>query len=305
MAIIGFAGTPGSGKTYEAVKKIIDNLQYGRVIYTNIEGIEDPLCQEMIKSVTNLSDLALVRQLHILEEHQLSDFWNHIEPGCIVILDEIQKIFSSREWQSEKNKMFGYWASTHRHHGFEVVLITQNVERIDSAVRSLLEWTYVFRKVNFFGGAVQKKYICYSYAGDDTHGAPLAKNIRHYNDKIFLCYKSYVTKDVKELGLMKHVNVLKHPVFFAIPLVLLFTLYMVFSKSSLGTGDVFGAKKAMSRYEQTKDEDNTKNSVSGTPAAAPYTEHTPNISQITGTTGKTIFTNRKQNAGVKDEKPAS
>ena len=25
--IIGFAGTPGSGKTYEAVKKITDNLQ--------------------------------------------------------------------------------------------------------------------------------------------------------------------------------------------------------------------------------------------------------------------------------------
>jgi zona occludens toxin (predicted ATPase) len=305
MTIIGFAGTPGSGKTYEAVKKVVDNLLDGRVIYTNIEGLEDPICQEMIKSVTGLSDLALSCQLHIFEEHQLSEFWNHIQPGCIVILDEVQKIFSSREWQSEKNKMFGHWASTHRHHGFEVVLITQNMARIDSAVRSLLEWTYVFRKINFFGGAVQKKYICYSYAGDETSGPPLVKQVRHYNDKIFRCYKSYVTSDVKELGLMKHVNVLKHPVFFIIPVVLCLTLYMVFSKSSLGTGDMFGAKKAMARYDHTKETDKPANSVPVPPAAAPYTERTPHITKIIDATGKTIFTNRIQNKGNANEKPVS
>ena len=57
--IIGFAGTPGSGKTYEAVKKITDNLQWGRVVYTNIDGMSDPECLEMIKSYCGLSDLAL------------------------------------------------------------------------------------------------------------------------------------------------------------------------------------------------------------------------------------------------------
>jgi zona occludens toxin (predicted ATPase) len=305
MAIIGFCGTPGSGKTYEAVKKLIDNLLCGRVIYTNIEGVEDPICQEMIKSVTGLSDLALRKQLNILEPNQLDNFWNHISPGCIVILDEIQKVFGSREWQSEKNKMFGFWASTHRHHGYEVILITQNIERIDSAVRGLLEWTYVFRKVNFFGGAVQKKYICYSYGGDDTHGAPLAKNVRHYNDKIFLCYKSYVTKDVKELGLMKHVNVLKHPVFFAIPVVLLFTLYMIFAKSSLGTGDVFGAKKAMSRYENSKNEDKPKVDIQSTAPGEVVTSRTPNITKIIDETGKTIFSNRTKPTEIPNENPAT
>ena len=250
--IIGFAGTPGSGKTYEAVKKILDNLQMGRVVYTNIDGIMDPECQEMIKCYCGLSDLALVRLLHSLEDWQVPEFWMHVEPKCLIVLDEVQKVFSSREWQTTKNNLFASWASTHRHNGFDLVLISQAVERVDSAVRSLYEWTYVFRKVNFFGSAVQRKYICYSYAGDDTAGDPLKKNIETYDPAVFRCYKSYVSKDVKELGIMQHVNVLKHPVFFAIPVVLVFTLYMLIAKSSLGTGDLFGANRAMLAASQRK-----------------------------------------------------
>nr|WP_321467155.1 zonular occludens toxin domain-containing protein [uncultured Desulfobulbus sp.] len=277
--IIGFAGTPGSGKTYEAVKKITDNLQMGRVVYTNIDGMADPECLEMIKSYCGLSDLALCKQLHFLEDHQLADFWMHIEPGCLVVLDEVQKVFSSREWQTAKNNQFASWASTHRHNGFDVVLITQAVERVDSAVRSLLEWTYVFRKVNFFGGAIKKKYLCYAYGGDDTGGKPLSTNTRTYNEKIFHCYKSYVAKDVKELSIMQHVNVLKHPVFFAIPLVLAFTLYMLFSQSSLASGDLFGSKKVMTTHSK-------KNEHTSLPAA------TGTITPVVRN-GQLVFTNRQ------------
>ena len=289
--IIGFAGTPGSGKTYEAVQKITDNLRMGRVVYTNIDGIFDPECQEMIKVVCGLSDLALVRLLRPIaspkDEDPIFNFWMHIEPGCLVVLDEIHKWFSNRDWTQPKNKEFGFWASTHRHNGFDVLLITQCMERVDAAVRSLLEWTYVFRKVNFFGGAVQKKYLCYSYGGGDTNANPLKKSVRTYNPKVFLCYKSYVAKDVKELGIMQHVNVLKHPVFFAIPLVLCFTLYMLFAKSSIATGDLFGSKQAMTAYEQRKGQPSA-----GTSKATPATR----LQSITPIDrgGQVVFTNRKK-----------
>jgi len=286
--IIGFAGTPGSGKTYEAVEKILDNLQWGRVVYTNIDGITDPLCLEMIKSYCGLSDLALKKQLHRLEDDQLADFWMHVQPGSLIVLDEVQKVFGSREWQTAKNNAFASWASTHRHNGFDVVLISQAVERIDSAVRALLEWTYVFRKVNFFGGAVQKKYLCYSYGGEDTSAAPLKKSVRTYNPKVFLCYKSYVAKDVKELGIMQHVNVLKHPVFFAIPLVLCFTLYMLFAKSSIGTGDLFGSKAAMAAYEQHKGK-----SAPAKMATQPSSARLESIAPIERG-GQIVFINRKK-----------
>lgn len=291
--IIGYVGTPGSGKTYEAVMCILENLKKGRVVYTNVEGLEMPICREMIKNVCELSDYSIERQLKILEPDQLEGFWNHIEPKCLVVIDEVQKVFSSREWQSEKNKHFGFWASTHRHHGFDVILITQNPERVDSAVRGLFEWTYLFRKVNFFGGAVQKKYICYSYAGDDTHSAPLMSKTKTYNPLVFRCYKSYVADDIKEQSFKSHVNVLKHPVFFAIPVVFAVTLYMFFGKSSFATGDIFGTKKIMNTYEEqakAPKQEKKQNSLL-------YTKH---LEKVVQDNGVVKFTNRFMK-GLKNE----
>ena len=284
--IIGFTGTPGSGKSYEAVKKILDNIRMGRVVYTNIDGIFDSECLEMIKTYCNLSDLALTRLLRPIENEQIENFWMHVEPGALIILDEIHKWFSNRDWQAEKNKQFGYWASTHRHHGYDVVLITQNIERVDAAVRSLLEWNYVYRKVNFLGAAVKRSYLCYAYGGDDTNGKPLATSKRTYNPAIFRCYKSYVSKDIKEMPIMQHVNIFRHPIFAIIPIMLCVTLYMVFSKSSLGTGDLFGSNKVMATMEANK-----QKSVNTSPL--------PKAPVATGTitpvfrNGQLVFTNRQ------------
>nr|WP_321467274.1 zonular occludens toxin domain-containing protein [uncultured Desulfobulbus sp.] len=284
--IIGFTGTPGSGKTYEAVKKILDNIRMNRVVYTNIDGIFDPECVEMIKTYCNLSDLAFTRLLRPIESDQIEKFWMHVEPGALVILDEIHKWFSNRDWQAEKNKQFGYWASTHRHHGYDVVLITQNIERVDAAVRSLLEWNYVYRKVNFLGGAVKRSYLCYAYGGDDTNGKPLATSKRTYNPAIFRCYKSYVSKDIKELSIMRHVNVFRHPVFALIPIMLFVSLYMVFYKSSLGTGDLFGTNKVMATIEKKN-----KQALHHPPASSPPTA-TGTITPVVRN-GQLVFTNRQ------------
>lgn len=240
--IIAFTGTPGSGKTYEAVKKMLDNLKIGRRVYTNIDGVFDPECLECTKLYTGLNDYELNQLLYWIPDHEVEQFWLVCKPGSLIILDEAQKFFSNRDWASEKNKEFARWASTHRHEGFDLVIITQAAARIDSAVRALFEWNYIFRKVNFFGGAVQRKYLCFAYSGEDTSGQPLSRSVRNYQANVFNCYKSYVSGDIKELSIMKHVNVLKHPVFFAIPVVIGFCIYMVFFRSSLGTGDVFGHK---------------------------------------------------------------
>ncbi|MGD9950727.1 MAG: zonular occludens toxin domain-containing protein [Desulfobulbus sp.] len=289
--IIGFTGTPGSGKTYEAVNKINDNLRLGRVVYTNIDGIFDPECLEMIKSYCGLSDYALARQLRPIVspvdgEDPILIFWMHVEPGSLIVLDEIHKWFSNRDWNKETNKEFGYWASTHRHNGYDVVLITQNIERVDAAVRSLLEWNYVYRKVNFLGSAVKRSYLCYAYGGDDTNGKPLATSKRTYKPAIFRCYKSYVAKDIKEMSIMQHVNVLRHPIFLLIPLVFCATFYM-FSKSSLATGDLFGADKVMAESEanrKAKPPSKQSGNVIGTGSMTPVLRN-----------GQLVFSNRKGN----------
>lgn len=262
--IIGFVGTPGSGKSYEAVKKILDNLKAGRVVCTNIDGMDQPQAQQYIKDRLNLSDSEFSTRFRHLSQAQVLNFWGTLPPtsdydlpqkicpdGCLIVIDEAHKFFNARDWQSTTNRAFSDWASTHRHAGYDLVLVTQDIEKIDKQCRSLIEWTYFFRKINFLGSAVKQKYLCYSYTGDDHNGKPLAKNTRTYDAAVFPAYSSYSVTDAKEIGFMTHVNVLKHPVFFIIPVVLCFCLWML-SKSSLASGDLFGAKSKLAKAAPVK-----------------------------------------------------
>lgn len=252
-----FVGSPGSGKTYEAVDKIVRNLRAGRTVCTNIDGMEVEKHQHYLRELAGLDDIEFASRFIFLQRDDVLRFWavvtesrelgsefvpvqRHIcPPGSLVIIDETHKFFNSRDWQSQANRSLADWASTHRHEGYDVIFITQVADKIDKQVRSLAEWTYFFRKVNFLGGAVKKKYLCYSYMGDDHGGTPVSKHVRTYDPKIFPAYKSYSTEDAKEVGFMAHTNILKHPIFFIIPAVLAFFLYML-TKSSLATGDLFG-----------------------------------------------------------------
>lgn len=231
-----FEGTPGSGKSYDAVRKIMDNLCLKRTVYTNIDGMRSDECREMIKCVTGLGDFQLKNLLRFIPNSKVSDFYTDIELGSLIVIDEAQNYFNARNWKSQANEGFSRWASTHRHYGFDVVLITQDIARIDSAVRSLVEWTYRYKKLNFFGDLVRNKYMCHAYSGDAS-GKPLSRLTRSYDSKIFKCYQSYVTKDVKELGVMKHANILKHPIFYAIPVVLVAFLFLFF-KSGFSKGNI-------------------------------------------------------------------
>lgn len=282
--IVFFVGTPGSGKSYEAVKKIVDNLRLGRNVCTNIDGMDLPECQEYMKTILGMDDYRFHSLFRFLQKDEITRFWETetiLTPsfirdyendvfedlvteshelicpkGSLIVLDEVHKHFNARDWNAtdssgrNANKLLGDWASTHRHLGYDLVLITQHIDKVDKQVRTLTEWTYFFRKVNFFGGAVQKRYLCYSYSGDDHDGKPLAKNIRTYEPTYFPCYQSYSASDAKEVGFMSHTNILKHPIFYAIPVVLAFVLYMLFYKSSFASGDMFGVTNVQRKHDK-------------------------------------------------------
>lgn len=280
--IFGFVGTPGSGKSYDAVRKVLDNLKKGKVVYTNIEGLEDDFCQEFIKLYTGLDDYQLARQLRHKSDQEMQYCYEFVENESLVVIDEVHKLFSNRSWQSQSNQKFADWASTHRHFGIDLVLITQDLEKVEKHVRSLIEWTYFYRKVNFFGSMVSNKYLRYAYSGDDHNGQPLSKETCSYHKKVFQCYKSYASADIKEQGIMQTVNVLRHPVFYAIPVVLLGVIWMG-SKSSIGTGDIFGTSKAMATAV-----DSAKKSKSS-PKSSSTSSSSASISQTTETASSTIY----------------
>lgn len=241
--ILCFQGTPGSGKSFDVVSKILDNLKKGRIVYTNVEGFEDADCRMYQQNILGMDDYEFSQKCHFLDNSQVSDFWNHCKPGSLIVIDEIQNYFGNREWNSEANKGLCRWASTHRHHGYDLIMVTQHIERVDKAVVALVQWTYHYIKTDYFGSLVSNAYTVKVFNGDNVNGKPFSKHHKTYDKKIFNCYKSYVSADVKEQQILKKVNILKHPVFYLLPLLLCVSLYLIFFKSSLGTGDLFGAKK--------------------------------------------------------------
>lgn len=246
-----YEGLPGAGKTYDAMRKLLDNLSQGRRILTNISGPDQEEKQEIIKHFLNLDDSQLKENLVVLQDHQVTEFWDHTNPGDLIIIDEAQNFFNSRDWQSKANRAFGKWASEHRHMGVDLILITQNVERIESSVRSLIEFTYRYKKLNMFGNLVKKKYIRFCYYGPTLD--QIGQKTCSYDPKIFKCYKSFFKDGTKEIGIEKPANILKHPIFYAIPFVLCLFIYFL-SQSSLLSGDLFGTQAIADSIEERKRE---------------------------------------------------
>ena len=248
--IMCYEGLPGAGKTYDAMRKLLDNLSQGRRILTNIDGPQKEDKREIIRHFLDFSDNKIKKLLVHLPDNKVQEFWDHTEPGDLIIIDEAQNFFNSRDWQSKANRFFGKWASEHRHMGVDLVLITQNVERIESSVRSLVEFTYRYKKLNMFGNLIQKKYIRFCYYGPTLD--QVGQKTCTYDPKISQCYKSYFTDGTKEIGIEKPANVLKHPIFYAIPLVIALFIYFL-SQSTLLSGDLFGTKAASQSLENKKE----------------------------------------------------
>lgn len=245
--IIVFEGTPGSGKSYEAVVRILDNLRKGREVFVYLDGMDNKSCRELIGVFSDLYG-KLDDRLHCIEPAEIPTFFDNLPAGAFIVLDEVHKWFGAREWNTTKNKRFADYCSTHRHHGHDILLITQDINGLDSAVRRLVEWTYRYRKINFLGSMVSNKYIEYVYPQDSVTSAAMSRKTKTYDKKVFACYQSYAHQGIKEQKIMKAKNILRHPVFLAIPILLGLGAWQ-FSRSSLMRGDWFGTKRIVKAAE--------------------------------------------------------
>jgi len=247
MTVSVYEGLPGSGKSYDAVRKVLSNLELKRRVITNIDGMQKESQRLTIQHYLDLDDNEIDKLLIYLDDDKIQKFWEYTTTGDLVVVDEAQNFFNSRDWQKDSNRQIGKWASEHRKSGNDVIFITQDMVHIESSVRRVVEWVYRYKKLNMFGGAVQKKYIRFVYYGQNSE--PLGKKVCTYDSKIFKCYSSFFVDNTKEIGIEKPHNVLKHPIFFFIPVVLIAFVYF-FMHSSFMTGDLFGSKKVMSSVEK-------------------------------------------------------
>lgn len=180
MSIHFFTGTPGSGKSLHMAMIIDKWLRSGKNVIANFEINEDSFRRFNEKHpgklgifiyVSNREFLTNVykpfyegrrkvgpppgRYSYIdglynyaLQFHERNAKGQIIEKQTLLVIDECQDLFNPRAWNRKDRIAWCSFFREHRKYGYEVYLISQDVNVIDKQIRNVLQYEYMHRCVN-------------------------------------------------------------------------------------------------------------------------------------------------------------
>lgn len=153
MAILLYSGTPGSYKSYHAVKECISWLRLGKNLITNFPLNYKKVLKRPIKGVYEC-----VNNLDLTVDYLIDFAVQHHKPSVraqtLVVIDEASIKFNSRDFNMKDRMGWINFFANHRHFNFDVILITQQDRMLDRQIRGLIETEYKHRALKnykFFG----------------------------------------------------------------------------------------------------------------------------------------------------------
>lgn len=146
-----YSGTPGSGKSLHNARDIIMRSRFGEPVIGNFPC---ELSRYRKANYTYCPNDKLTPKF--LMEYSFKHFQGR-RPGAkdegsiLLVIDECQLMFNSREWQRENRNQWLEFFTQHRKFGYDITLIAQFDRMIDRQIRSLIEYEYIHRKLSNFG----------------------------------------------------------------------------------------------------------------------------------------------------------
>lgn len=142
-----YTGTPGSGKSYHAAE-VVD-----RALRRNIPVIAN---FEVNLTKKHKGEFVYIDTLDMTPQRFIEYAEHHFKPGRdehqgIIIIDEAQIPFNSRDGLNKSRLKWIDFFSKHRHYFYDIIMITQHDRMIDRQIRSLVETEYKHRKLTNFG----------------------------------------------------------------------------------------------------------------------------------------------------------
>lgn len=192
-----YSGTPGSGKSLHNARDIIVRSQMGEPVIGNFDC---NLSKYKRANYTYCPNDKLTPQY--LMDYSRRHFKGR-RPGAkdegaiLLVIDECQLLFNSREWQRENRNQWLEFFTQHRKFGYDITLIAQFDRMIDRQIRSLIEYEFIHRKLSNFGF---KGFLLSLVLGGNTFVAvqmwyPLRERIGsefiHARKKLWSIYDSY------------------------------------------------------------------------------------------------------------------
>ena len=147
MADYLITGKKGNGKTIFAVGVIRDALMEGKRVATNLDIYLEPMFSPWSrKNLIRLPDVPSVDDFIALGYGSESVVE---EDNGVIVLDEVSKIFNSRNWGDKERQPILDWLVHSRKYGWDVYMVAQGQEQIDKQLRSsLLEYWVVVKRTD-------------------------------------------------------------------------------------------------------------------------------------------------------------
>lgn len=192
MAISLYSGTPGSYKSYHAVKECISWLWLGKNLITNFPLDYKKKLKKPIKGVYEC-----VNNIDLTVDYLINFACEHHSPGLkaqtLVVIDEASIKFNSRDFNMKDRMGWINFFANHRHFNFDIILITQQDRMLDRQIRGLIETEYKHRAIKnykFFGFLLDKIFHGMYVVVDIWYPCKLKNGSEFcvFNKKIASCY---------------------------------------------------------------------------------------------------------------------
>lgn len=153
MSISLYSGTPGSGKSYNAICQILWALRLNKMVIANFpikftdkelkRGYDQRFFYIPNEKITVESLVVFAIEHGMIEKKK--------ESQCLVVIDEAGGRFNCREaLKSDRAEWIDFF-SQYRKLGYYFILVAQNDRMIDKQIRGFVEYEIIHRKVNRFG----------------------------------------------------------------------------------------------------------------------------------------------------------
>lgn len=146
--VYAYTGTPGSGKSLHCADKILFYLKHGKRVICNFPINEKMIKPKYRKNFLFLPDSEMTP--HYLFEFAKSFHSGHKEDETFIFIDESQRLFPI-DRVYERRKEWEQFFQLHRHWGFSIILVTQNLSYINKGIRIQTEYEVKHRKINNYG----------------------------------------------------------------------------------------------------------------------------------------------------------
>ena len=149
MAISLYSGTPGSYKSFHAVKESLEWLRRGKNLITNFPLNYKNKLRRPIKGVYEC-----VNNIDLTVDYLINFACEHHHPGLnaqtLLVVDEASIKFNSRDFNMKDRMGWINFFANHRHFNYDVILVTQSDIMIDKQIRQLIEHEYKHRAITNF-----------------------------------------------------------------------------------------------------------------------------------------------------------